>query len=145
MRGSSQAVDLALFHQPLQQALAHDGVFEPEPRELDLGWMEVDADVIEHPVVEGAVVLEFQGAQRVRDAFQGIADAMREVVGGVDYPSIAGALMRRVPNAVQHRVAHVDIGEAMSILARSTWAPSGNSPWRIRSSRSRFSATGRSR
>ena len=34
---------------------------------------------------------------------------------------------------------------AMSILARSTWAPSGNSPARIRSKRSRFSSTARSR
>ena len=36
-------------------------------------------------------------------------------------------------------------GDAMSIFARSTCAPSGNSPARIRANRSRFSATGRSR
>ena len=35
--------------------------------------------------------------------------------------------------------------EAMSILARSTRLPFGNSPLRMRSNRSRFSATGRSR
>jgi hypothetical protein len=32
-------------------------------------------------------------------------------------------------------------GEAMSIFARSTCAPSGNSPARMRRKRSRFSAT----
>jgi hypothetical protein len=36
-------------------------------------------------------------------------------------------------------------GDAMSILARRTLEPSGNSPFFIRSSRSRFSSTGRSR
>ena len=36
-------------------------------------------------------------------------------------------------------------GDAMSIFARSTCAPSGNSPARIRANRSRFSSTGRSR
>ena len=33
------------------------------------------------------------------------------------------------------------LGDAMSIFARSTWAPSGNSPARIRRNRSRFSST----
>ena len=36
-------------------------------------------------------------------------------------------------------------GDAMSIFARSTCAPSGNSPARMRANRSRFSATGRGR
>ena len=36
-------------------------------------------------------------------------------------------------------------GAAMSILARSVFEPSGNSPARIRAKRSRFSATVRSR
>ena len=36
-------------------------------------------------------------------------------------------------------------GDAMSILARSTWAPSANSPARMRANRSRLSSTGRSR
>ncbi len=36
-------------------------------------------------------------------------------------------------------------GEAMSIFARSTRVPSGNSPARMRSNRSRLSSTGRSR
>ena len=37
------------------------------------------------------------------------------------------------------------LGDAMSIFARSTCAPSGNSPARIRRNRSRLSSTGRSR
>jgi hypothetical protein len=35
------------------------------------------------------------------------------------------------------------LGDAMSIFARSTWAPSGNSPARMRRKRSRFSSTDR--
>src|SRR4029453_6849310 len=37
------------------------------------------------------------------------------------------------------------LGDPMSILARRTRAPSGNSPARIPRNRSRFSSTGRSR
>ena len=49
-------------------------------------------------------------------------------------------------DAIQHRVAQVHVaGDAMSILARSTRAPFGYSPARMRRNRSRFSSTERSR
>ncbi len=93
----------------VQQALAHHRVFEPEPREFDLRRMKVDVDVVEHPVVQRPVIFEFERAQRVRDAFERVADAMRVVVRRIDAPRVAGALMAGVADAVQHRVAHVHV------------------------------------
>ena len=62
------------------------------------------------PVVERAVVFEFQRADGVRDAFDGIGLAVRVVVHGVDAPRVAGAVVLGVQDAVHHRVAQVEVG-----------------------------------
>ena len=62
------------------------------------------------PVVQRAVVLELQRADRVRDALDRVALAVRVVVRWVDAPLVAGAVVRRVLDAVHHRVAQVDVG-----------------------------------
>jgi hypothetical protein len=74
------------------------------------------------------MVLEFQRAERVGDALDRVGLAVGEVVARIDAPRRAGARMARVQNAVEHRIAQIDVAEAMSILARSTRAPFGNSP-----------------
>ncbi len=51
---------------------------------------------------------EFQRAQRVRNAFQRIADAVGEVVHRVDAPLVTGLVVFSELNAVQHRIAHHD-------------------------------------
>ena len=51
-------------------------------------------------------------------------------------------MLQSVPGIV---FAYLGFGEAMSIFARSVFAPSGNSPFFMRSNRSRFSSTERSR
>ena len=81
-----------------------------QPGKLDLRRMEVHVHVVEHPVVELAVVLELERAQGVRDAFQGVGEAVGEVVHRVDAPRVAGAVVRGVPDAVEHRIAHDDVG-----------------------------------
>ena len=43
---------------------------------------------LRYPVVEGTVVFELEGAERVGDAFDRVADAVREVVHGVDAPLV---------------------------------------------------------
>ncbi|SAJ03160.1 Uncharacterised protein [Enterobacter cloacae] len=70
--------------------------------------MHRNGDVIQHPVVQTTVVLEFQRAQRVRNAFQRIADAVGEVVHRVDAPLVTGLVVFSELNAVQHRIAHHD-------------------------------------
>ena len=86
--------------------------------------------VLDQPVVQRLVDLELERADRVRDAFQGVALSMREVIHRVDAPRISGAVMVRAHDAVQHRVTqvrirrrHVDLGAqrlgAISKLARA--------------------------
>ena len=57
----------------------------------------------------GPVILEFERAQRMRDAFQRIGNRMRKIVHRVDAPVVFGALMGRLANPVQRRVAQIHI------------------------------------
>ena len=100
---------------------------------------------VEEPVVERPVVLELQRADRVRDALDRVRLAVREVVHRVDAPRVARAVVRGLADPVQRGSRRLMFGEAMSIFARSTRAPSANSPARMRAKRSRFSSTERSR
>ncbi|MNV78543.1 hypothetical protein D3C71_1720390 [compost metagenome] len=67
-----------------------------------------DGDVIQHPVVQAAVILELQGTQRMGDPFQRIGNAVGEIVHRVDAPFVAGLVVFRELDAVQHRIAHHD-------------------------------------
>ena len=72
--------------------------------------------------------------------FQGILNGVGVVVHGVDAPFVTGAVVGHMVNAVNHRVPHVKLPEAKSILARRVILPSSNSPARIRAKRSKLSA-----
>ena len=48
---------------------------------------------VEHPVVKRAVVLKFQGAERVGNIFDSIRDAVGVIVHRVDTPLVSGAVM----------------------------------------------------
>ena len=102
------ALNVLVGHQQVQLTLGHHGVFQIQTRELVLAWMHRNGDVIQHPVVQTTVVLELQRTQGVRNAFQRIADAVRKVVHRVDAPLVAGLMVFRKLNAVQHRIAHHD-------------------------------------
>jgi hypothetical protein len=67
-------------------------------------------DVLDDPVVQRPVILEFQRAQRMRDAFDRVRNRVRVVVGRINAPAIAGPVVRRVADPVQRRIAHVDVG-----------------------------------
>ena len=140
------AADVALLDEPEQEPLGQHGVGEVEPRELVLARPRRHRQVLDQPVVERPVGLELERADRVGDALDRVRLAVREVVGRVDAPGVAGPRMRRVHDPVQDRVAQVDVGRGhVDLRARRTRAPSGNSPARMRANRSRFSSTGRSR
>ncbi len=53
--------------------------------------------------------LVLERAERVRDPFDGIRQRMREVVHRIDAPRASGAVMLGVADAIEHRVAHVDV------------------------------------
>ena len=110
MRGIVPAGDEVLVDELHELALAHHRVAEAQPGELVLvrqGTRQVE--LLQNPIVEGPMHLELQRADRVRDAFDVIAQAMREVVHRVDAPLVAGVMMLGVANAVEHRVAHPDV------------------------------------
>mmetsp|Transcript_5820 Transcript_5820/g.13955 ORF Transcript_5820/g.13955 Transcript_5820/m.13955 type:complete len:211 (+) Transcript_5820:1590-2222(+) len=97
-----------------QLALRQNRVLEVEARELCLPRVAGDQvrvlQLVQHPVVERAVVLELEGAERVRDLFQGVRNAVREVVHRVDAPLVPGHDMLRLAHPVQGRVSHVEVG-----------------------------------
>ena len=108
--GIVPAGDVVLLHQLAQLALAHDRVVNAQPGKLDLTGLVVgNGDIVHHPVVEGTVGLEFQRAQGVGDALQRILNGVGEVVHGVDAPLVAGAVMMHVLDAVNGRIAHIEV------------------------------------
>ncbi len=108
--GIVPAADVAARHQRQQLPLAHHGVRQVQPRELDLLRVTRGGELVEHPIVERSVDLELERADRVRDAFERVREAVREVVERIDAPPVARAVMGRAPNAVERRVAQVDVG-----------------------------------
>ena len=62
------------------------------------------------PLVQRAVVLKLQAAQRVGDALDGVLDGMGKVVQRVDAPLVALAVVGHMLDAVDGRVAHVHVG-----------------------------------
>ena len=121
------AVDQTFVDQGHQLALAHHRVIQIQARELDLprlgGFERQTAvgqrchqfgvmrqiDLVHAPVVQRAVVFEFERAQRVGDALGGVAQRMRVVVHRIDRPVVAGVLMLNMFDPVQRRVAQIDI------------------------------------
>ena len=100
---------VALLHQLQQLALAEQRISDVQAVEFDLLRM-VNAERIHVPVVERPVVFEFQRADRVGDAFDGVGLPVREVVHRINAPFAPGTVMVGVQNAIHHRVAQVEIG-----------------------------------
>ena len=108
--GIVPAVDHAVGDQLAQLALRGDRVGELEAGELGLARLVAgQRQVLEVPVVQRAVAVELERAQRVGDALDGVALTVRPVVGGVDAPLVAGAVVVLVADAVHHRVAQLHV------------------------------------
>ena len=58
------------------------------------------------------MVGELECAKRMGHAFNCIGLAMREVIGRIDTPTVAGARMFGVQNPVDHRVAEVHVARS---------------------------------
>ena len=70
----------------------------------------VDAEALDVPIVEGAVIFEFQRADGVCDAFNGVRLAVGVVVHGINEPGIPGAMVFGAEDAIHDGVAHVEVG-----------------------------------
>ena len=101
--------DIVLLHQLAQLALGHDGVVDAQAGELDLPGTGGQLAVVDDPVIQGAVCLKLQRAQAVGDALQRVLDGVGKVVHGIDAPLIALPVVAHVVDAVDHRVAHIEV------------------------------------
>ena len=101
--------NMALLHQAAEVALAHDGVCEVQPGELDLPRFVLKFALFHHPVIQRAVRFVFQRAEGVCHALDGILDRVGEVVHRIDAPFVPRLMMRNVQDTVKRRVAHVDV------------------------------------
>jgi hypothetical protein len=99
-----------VVHKLDQFAFGDNGVRGNQLGELVLvrqrAWQ---VEVFEDPVVKRTMHLEFQRADAVRDALNVIAQAVRVIVQRVDAPLVAGVMVRRMADAVQHGVAQPDV------------------------------------
>ena len=126
-RGHARVVpasDEFFVHELHQLAFAHHGVAETEPGEFVLmGQRTRPVEPFENPIIQGAVHLELQRTDGVRDAFDVIAQAMGEVVHRVDAPSAAGVMMVGVSNAIEQGIAHPDVRRGhVNLRAERTFA-----------------------
>ena len=103
------AGDDSLFDELSELALRHDRVIDAKAGKLDLARLIGHGNIVHHPVVERAVRLEFERAQRVRDALERVLNGVRKVVHRVDAPLVALTVMVHVADAVNNRVAHVEV------------------------------------
>ena len=103
------AGDVAFLDEREQLALAHDRVGEVQPGELDLARLRRHGQVGDQPVVERAVLLELERAERVGDLLDGVRRRMREVVHRIDAPRVAGPVMVGAADPVEHGIAQGDV------------------------------------
>ena len=68
--------------------------------------------MLQQPIVERPLIFKFQCADRMRDAFERIFQRMRVGVHRINAPFVAGAVMMAAFDAVQNRIAQIDIGRA---------------------------------
>src|SRR5215510_735972 len=103
------AFDMAVANELGEHAFRQHRVGQVEASELVLPRPRRHLDVIKEPVVKRPVVLELERADRMRDVLDRIRLAVRKVVARIDAPGVARARMLRVQNAVERRIAQVDV------------------------------------
>ena len=93
--GIVPALDVAVLDELDKPSFRQRRVAEVEARKFVLLGPRRYRQVRGEPVVERAVVLEFERAERMGHAFYGVRLAVGEVVGGIDAPGLAGARVLR--------------------------------------------------
>ena len=106
---------MLFFYELDQLALAQHYIAEVQPREFDLFRQRscqqaAFGETLEQPVVKRALILELKRADRVGHAFQRVFDRMRVGIHRIDAPGVAGAVMLGAPDAIDRRIAQIDVG-----------------------------------
>ena len=107
--GVIPALDEMVFHQFNEPPFAEHRVAQVEAGEFDLLRTRARYQFLHEPVVKGTVVFKLQGADGVGDPFQGVGEAVGEVVHGVDHPVGARPVVGLPLDAVDDGVAHDDV------------------------------------
>ena len=113
---------MAFFNELAQQTLTHHRVGEVQTGKFAL--LRTDRLAATHdqtalffqtvndPIIERTVDFEFQSAHRVRHAFERIFNRMGEVIHRITVPGVARVVVGLIDNAVDDRVAEVDVGRS---------------------------------
>jgi len=102
--------NILFLHQFDQPSFTQYRITQIEAGKFDLTRTQTGNEFLHNPVIERTVVFKFQGADGVNNPFQRIGKAMRKVVHRINDPLRAGAVMRFALDAVDHGIAHHDIG-----------------------------------
>ncbi len=138
-------IHMLIRYQLCQATLRQNRVGQVQTREFILAGAGRGRQVLHKPVVQRAMIFEFERAEGMRGSLNRVRLAMREVIRWVDTPLVACAWMD-LWTIRRSRIAQVDVTRChIDFLARSTFSPSPNSPAFMRENRSRFSSTARSR
>ena len=86
------------------------GALQVEAREFNLARRRRHGERVDHKIVERAVVLELERAERVGDPFEGVGHRVRVVVHRVHLPLVARHRVDGVAlDPVDRRVAEVEV------------------------------------
>ena len=104
---------MSLLHQLQELAFAHDGVSQIESCKLDLprSWIR-KPQLFEDPVIKGTMHLKLQGAQRMGDSLDGIAQAMGEIIHWVNRPGISRTMVVHLANTVERWIPQMNVGRS---------------------------------
>src|SRR6516164_8203522 len=66
-------------------------------------------EVLQNPIIKRTVHFKFQRAKGMGHSFDIIAQAVCEIIHRVNTPPVASAVMRTMPNPVEHGVPHPNV------------------------------------
>ncbi len=91
---------MVFLHQLDQLALGQHHIGDVQAGKFGLAGAGRDRQVFDEPIIQRAVILEFQGTQGMGHAFDRIALTMGKVIHGIDVPGIACARMVGMQDAI---------------------------------------------
>ena len=100
----------AFLHKLSQLALGHNGVIYAKAGKLYLTGLVVgDGYIVDDPVVKGPVILVLKGAEGMGDTLQCVLNGVGKVIHGENAPLCTLTVMLNVADAVDDRVAHIEV------------------------------------
>ncbi len=99
------------------------------------------SDVLNYPIIEGSVVLKFNGTHGVSDTLQRVLNGVRKVIERVNTPLIALTVMSEMKNAVDSGITHIHIGACHIYFGAESAITVGEFAVFIFSKSSKFSST----